>query len=135
MALANARFEKVDVTTLAPEPRFDLITAFDSIHDQFEPETVLAGIRSALRPEGMFLMIDFKFSSDVGHNIGNPFAPLAYGISVMHCMTVSLAGGGPGLGTVWGLETAQRMLAEAGFADVTVIDSPRPQNCIYLCRP
>ncbi|MDP7540437.1 MAG: methyltransferase type 12, partial [Alphaproteobacteria bacterium] len=57
-----------------------------------------------------------------------------YGISVMHCMTVSLAQGGAGLGTVWGIEKAREMLAEAGFSDVEVVDSPRPQNCIYICR-
>jgi hypothetical protein len=36
----------------------------------------------------------------------------------MHCMTVSLADGGMGLGTMWGEQTARRMLAEAGFTSV-----------------
>ena len=36
----------------------------------------------------------------------------------MHCMTVSLAAGGMGLGTMWGEQTARRMLAEAGFTEV-----------------
>ena len=57
-----------------------------------------------------------------------------YGISLMHCMTVSLAYGGAGLGAVWGIEKAKAMLADAGFARVEVLDSPRPQNCIYVCR-
>ena len=52
----------------------------------------------------------------------------------MHCMTVSLAEGGVGLGTKWGEELARKMLAEAGFGPVEVIDAPRPQNCIYICR-
>jgi hypothetical protein len=42
------------------------------------------------------------------HNVANPFAPLYYAISVMHCMTVSLAEGGAGLGTMWGQELAPR---------------------------
>lgn len=79
-------------------------------------------------------MIDFKFSSRGEENIGNPFAPLYYGISTMHCMTVSLAEGGAGLGTVWGIQLARQMLADAGFTRVEVLDSPRPQNCIYVCR-
>jgi SAM-dependent methyltransferase len=133
--LANARFEIVDVSHLPTEPGWDLILAFDSIHDQTVPETVLRRIRQALAKDGVFLMIDFKFASDVADNIGNRLAPIHYGISVMHCMTVSLAGGGPGLGTVWGIETAKGMLAEAGFGSVEVVDSPRPQNCIYICRP
>jgi hypothetical protein len=50
-------------------------------------------------------------------------------------MTISLAEGGAGLGTVWGIQTARRMLADAGFSSVEVLDSPRPQNCIYVCQP
>ena len=79
-------------------------------------------------------MIDFNFASELWDNIGNPFAPLGYGISVMHCLTVSLAEGGDGLGTVWGIEKAKQMLAESGFSRVQVHDSPRPQNCIFVCR-
>ncbi len=134
MELSNAHFEVLDVTRLTGESQFDLITAFDAIHDQVDPVTVLRRVNDALAPDGIFLMIDFKFSSNVAENIGNPFAPLYYGISVMHCMTVSLAEGGAGLGTVWGVQVARRMLAEAGFTHVEVVDSPRPQNCIYICR-
>jgi hypothetical protein len=78
---------------------------------------------------------DFKFSSNLEGNLDNPFAALYYGISTMNCLTISLAEGGAGLGTVWGIQTARRMLADAGFSNIEVLDSPRPQNCIYLCRP
>jgi SAM-dependent methyltransferase len=134
MDLANARFDVVDVAKLPAAPRHDLITAFDAIHDQLDPATVLRRIHDALADDGTFLMIDFKFSSAVDGNINNPFAPLYYGISLMHCMTVSLAYGGAGLGAVWGIEKAKQMLADAGFSRVEVLDSPRPQNCIYVCR-
>jgi len=46
-----------------------VITAFDTIHDQKDPDSVLRGINQALAPGGMFLMIDFKFSSHVEENI------------------------------------------------------------------
>ena len=134
MGLKNTHFERVDVTALSTEPKFDVVTAFDSIHDQFAPDVVLHRIREALADDGIFVMVDFKFSSDIANNLDNRFAPIHYGISVMHCMTVSLAQGGAGLGTVWGIEKACEMLAEAGFGDVEVVDSPRPQNCIYICR-
>jgi SAM-dependent methyltransferase len=134
MKLPNVQFQVLDVAKLPPEPKFDLITAFDAIHDQVDPTAVLRGVSNALAPQGIFLMIDFKFSTHVEKNIGNPFAPLHYGISTMHCMTVSLAEGGAGLGTVWGIEKAREMLAEAGFTHVEVLDSPRPQNCIYVCQ-
>jgi hypothetical protein len=53
-------------------------------------------------------------------NIQLPLAPFFYTISTMHCMTVSLAGGGAGLGTMWGQQLATSMLADAGFTDVEV---------------
>ena len=121
------------VTKFPDVPQFDLITAFDAIHDQRAPAAVLKGINTLLAPHGKFLMVEFKFSSRVEENVSNPFATMYYGISLMHCMTVSLAAGGPGLGAVWGEQTARRMLSEAGFGTVKVVDTPRPQNCIFVC--
>jgi SAM-dependent methyltransferase len=135
MGVTNARFEVLDVAQLPSESKLDLITAFDAIHDQVDPAGVVSKIRGAMADGGIFLMVDFKFSSNLEDNVGNPFAPLYYGISTMHCMTTSLADGGAGLGAVWGIQTARRMLADAGFTEVEVLDSPRPQNCIYVCRP
>ena len=135
IGVVNARFAVLDVTQLPAAPAFDVITVFDAIHDQVAPDVVLRRIHDALRPDGMFVMVDFKFSSHLERNLANPFAPLHYAISVMHCMTVSLAEGGAGLGTVWGEELARKMLTQAGFGSVQVIDSPRPQNCIYISRP
>jgi SAM-dependent methyltransferase len=134
MGLSNVRFEVQDVATLPAETRFDLILAFDAIHDQARPEIVLSAIAHALAPHGIFFMVEHKFSSDLAKNLGNPFAPLYYSLSTFHCMTVSLAEGGAGLGAMWGEETARRMLAEAGFTEVEVVDSPRPQNAIFICR-
>ena len=134
MGLANVRFAARDVTALPDDAPFDLITAFDAIHDQREPEAVLRSVHRALAPGGLFLMIEFKFASELEDNLQNPFAPLYYGISLMHCTTVSLAAGGPGLGAVWGERVAREMLAEAGFAQVERLDTPRPQNCLYVCR-
>jgi Zn-dependent membrane protease YugP len=49
-------------------------------------------------------------------------------------MTVSLAGGGAGLGTVWGEQLAREMLKDAGFSRVEVSEAPGPMNNIYVCR-
>lgn len=135
MGIGNVRFEVLDVRRIPAEPKLDLITAFDAIHDQAEPDKVLRSIRTALADDGTYLMIDFKFSSSLEGNLDNPFAALYYGISTMHCLTVSLAEGGAGLGTVWGVELAHSMLADAGFGRIEVVDCPRPQNCIFVCRP
>jgi SAM-dependent methyltransferase len=75
---------------------FDLITAFDAIHDQARPDAVLRNIAVALAPNGTFLMQDISGSSHVHTDIEHPFGPFLYTISCMHCMSVSLAAGGPG---------------------------------------
>lgn len=120
MGLTNARFEARDVTRLELQSRFDLVTAFDAIHDQAQPANVLAGIFAALRPDGVFLMVDIGASSHVHENMDFPMGTFMYTVSCMHCMTVSLALDGAGLGAMWGEQTALRMLADAGFTRVEV---------------
>jgi SAM-dependent methyltransferase len=133
--LANARFELCDAATLDQPEAFDLVTAFDAVHDQAHPGKVLAAIARATRPAGTFLMIDIKASSKVEDNIENPFAPSLYTFSTMHCMTVSLGLDGAGLGTVWGRQLATSMLHEAGFADVQINElEDDPFNDYYVCR-
>ena len=120
--LANARFEQQDVAAMSADGAFDLITTFDAVHDQADPAAVLAGVHRALRPTGTYLMVDIKASSHLHENLDHPLGPFLYTVSTMHCMTVSLASGGVGLGTCWGEQTARRMLAEAGFADVELYE-------------
>ncbi|MGI8794507.1 MAG: class I SAM-dependent methyltransferase [Acidimicrobiales bacterium] len=69
LGLENATFEVVDVAQLAEVDQFDLITAFDAIHDQAEPRTVLANLARALRPDGVFLMVDIAASSNLEDNV------------------------------------------------------------------
>jgi SAM-dependent methyltransferase len=118
--LENARFERKDVATLDSVAAFDFITSFDAIHDQAQPDRVLAGIRRALRLGGIYLCVDVAASSDLAKNLDNPLGPFLYMISTMHCMTVSLALDGKGLGAVWGKELALAMLVDAGFGRVDV---------------
>ena len=120
MGLKNASFEVRDVSTIGASDGFDLVTAFDAIHDQRDPAGVLGGIFAAVRPGGTFLCVDIKADSTVAGNMDHPLGPMLYSVSTMHCMTVSLAQGGAGLGTVWGQQLALEMLGAAGFVDVTV---------------
>ena len=115
---ANVRFEQRDAARLGETPRFDFITTFDAVHDQARPDLMLAGIAAALRPGGIYLCVDTSASSKLADNLGHPLATFLYTVSCMHCMTVSLADGGMGLGTMWGEQTARRMLGEAGFTSV-----------------
>lgn len=114
--LTNAKFEVKDATKINDEEKYDLITAFDTIHDQAQPTKVLKEIYNALRKGGIFLMQDIAASSNLHENMSNPLAPTLYTFSTMHCMTVSLAYNGEGLGTVWGKQRAEQKLREAGFS-------------------
>jgi len=133
--LRNVHFEVRDVAEIEVDDAFDLVTAFDAIHDQARPDVVLAGIARALRADGLFLMQDIAGSSHVHEDRSNPMAPFLYTVSCMHCMSVSLASDGAGLGAMWGRDTACRMLAEAGFGEVTVKELPHDvMNYYYLAR-
>ncbi|MEO9594062.1 class I SAM-dependent methyltransferase [Rhodopirellula bahusiensis] len=118
--LTNITFEVADVSERMESDGYDLITAFDVIHDQRDPAAVLELVQDALRPGGTFLMQDLQASSKLANNIDHALCPFLYMISTMHCMTVSLAQNGMGLGSVWGEELAVQMLGDAGFRDVTV---------------
>ena len=120
----NVRFEVKDVTVLDEKERYDLITTFDAVHDQAKPAAVLEGIADALKDDGVYLMQDIAGSSHHHNNLEHPIGPLLYTVSTMHCMTVSLAQDGEGLGAMWGEEKAKEMLAEAGFTKVEVKQLP-----------
>ncbi len=134
LGLSNLRFEQRDVAVMDTADTFDLITGFDVIHDQRDPSAVLRNVRTALKPDGVFLMQDIAASSHVEQNMDHPLGPFVYTISTMHCMTVSLAQGGAGLGTAWGRETAERMIAEAGFDRLEVKEAEGDfLHYYYIC--
>ena len=119
MGLANAWFEARDASDITPES-FDLITAFEVIHDLAKPRETLRAIHCGLRPGGTFLMVDIAASSHLHENLEHPLGPMLYGFSLFYCMTTSLAMGGDGLGTMWGEQSALGLLREAGFEQVVV---------------
>ena len=131
--LTNVRFEARDASTLDGSEQYDFITTFDAIHDQARPDLALAGIAASLRPGGTYLCVDIKGTSSITGDMDLPLAPLFYTVSTMHCMTVSLAEGGLGLGTMWGEKTALEMLAAAGFTSVDVRENEAdPVNNYYV---
>ena len=133
--LSNLSFEVRDIADLDDSNAFDLVTAFDVIHDQAKPAAVLDAVASILRPEGTFLMQDIAGTSHLERDIDHPIGSLLYTVSCMHCMTVSLAAGGEGLGAMWGEETARRMLGEAGFDSVDVVSLPHDASShFYVAR-
>ena len=134
--LSNLQFEAVNLSDFdkAAQPEaFDFVTAFDAIHDQAKPRAVLKGIYNTLKADGVFLMQDIRGASNHVGDMEHPIGPLLYTISCLHCMTVSLAQGGEGLGAMWGEVQTRELLGEAGFGSIetNVLDHDF-QNNFYV---
>lgn len=136
--LRNISFTARDLSdfdrTAEPES-FDFITTFDAVHDQAKPLNVLRGIHRALKSDGVYLIQDIRGSSHVHKNLDHPLGTLLYTISCLHCMTVSLAQGGEGLGAMWGEEKTREYLEKAGFRSVEKHELAHDiQNNWYVVR-
>src|SRR6266478_3901048 len=136
--LRNVEFIVTDLSNFdekAEVEAFDLVTTFDAVHDQAKPLNVLKGIHRTLRRDGVYLMQDIKGSSDHHKNIDHPLGAFLYTISCMHCMTVSLAQGGEGLGAMWGEEKTREYLQRAGFRTIETHQLTHDiQNNWYVVR-
>lgn len=137
--LANVTFEARDLSDFdkTAEPgRYDLVTTFDAIHDQARPMALIKGVRRSLKRDGVYLVQDIKGAGSHAEDIEHPLGTMLYTISCMHCMTVSLAQGGDGLGAMWGEKLARQMFAEAGFTSVETHELEHDvMNYYYVCRP
>jgi ubiquinone/menaquinone biosynthesis C-methylase UbiE len=137
--LRNVSFRHLDAAHLKDHrdllEAFDYVTAFDSIHDQTRPLDVLVNVHAILKQGGLFSMVDIAAGSDLSKNKDHPMGAFLYTVSLMHCMPVGLVDGGEGLGMMWGRERAVKMLKEAGFETVQVLNIPDdPFNLHFLCK-
>jgi hypothetical protein len=136
--LTNLEYSERDLSNFdeTAEPgAFDLVTTFDAIHDQAWPLKVLTGIRRSLTADGVYLAQDIRASGSHADDRAHPLGSFLYAISTLHCMTVSLAQGGEGLGTMWGRQKALQYMHQAGFSSVEVHELEHDiQNDYYVCR-
>lgn len=131
--LANVTFEVADIARLTVRSALDVVFRFDTLHDQADPGAVLARIRDALVPGGLLFMREPHAADTLAGNLANPMAPVIYSISTLHCLTVSLAHGGAGIGSAFGEQLARRMLATAGFAEADLRPAPgHPFDAVYI---
>ncbi len=117
-AADRVRFEQRDVSSGLPE-QYDVITTFDVVHD-------------AVNPRGRrYVCLEINSSDKLEENIGL-LGAFFYSVSVLYCMTSSLAHHGEGLGTVGLPESKLRELcAEAGFSNVRRVPLENPFNILY----
>jgi 2-polyprenyl-3-methyl-5-hydroxy-6-metoxy-1,4-benzoquinol methylase len=130
----RVRFETRDCAAGLPG-RYDIVTAYDVIHDAADPHHLLVEIRRALQPDGRFVCLEINAAETLDGNHG-PLGALLYSVSTLYCLTVSLAAGGAGLGTLGLPESAVRDLwQEAGFASVRRVPLDSPFNSLYEAIP
>lgn len=126
----RVRFEHRDVSRGLPE-QYDVITTFDVVHDAVNPRELLRAIRQGLRPNGRYVCLEINSSDKLEENIGL-LGSFFYSVSVLYCMTTSLACHGEGLGTVGLPESKMReFCAEAGFSGVRRVPMENPFNILY----
>ena len=126
-------FELVSAERIPDADRYDLVMAFNCIHDMANPRGALAGIRRALRPGGILLWSEAEASDRLEENL-TTIGRTMYGASTMHCMTVSLAQGGEGLGAVIGQSLARALANEAGFVGFERLPIKNPFHQIFVAR-
>ena len=101
--------------------RYDLVTAFECVHDMSDPVGALRTMRRLAGEGGTVLIMDER--------VGEAFDPAAddverfmYGFSVLHCLPVGMADQpSAGTGTVMRPGTLRRYAREAGFREVEVL--------------
>src|SRR5262249_22323284 len=127
----RVRIEQRDVAAGLPEAEYDLVTTFDVVHDATDPLALLRAIRRGLRADGAYVCLEMSCSHERDGNAG-PLGAMLHGISIVYCMSVSLAEGGQGLGTLGMHEPRLRELgAAAGFGPVRRVPIENPFNSLY----
>ena len=132
-APANAKFEVSDTSKFKAEP-FDLVTLCDVLHDLAQPLDTLKQIRALLKPDGTLFIIEPKAADRLEDN-RNPVSATFYGFSLFHCMTQSLARGGPGLGTCLGPAETEKLVRQAGYSRFQRLDIKSLTNLFYSAQP
>ena len=128
------KFVVGDVSSVEKGAGFDLATLCDVLHDLAEPQKTLEEIRALLKPDGTLFIIEPKAADRLEDN-RNPVSATFYGFSLFHCMTQSLARGGPGLGTCLGPAATEALVRRAGFTRFRRLDIRSLTNLFYSAQP
>ncbi len=131
--VSNAEFAALPLEDIEPELRFDLVLAIDCIHDMADPVGTLRGIHRHLSGDGLLVWSEPAGSLNPLEN-RDTLSRMRAALSPFHCLTVSLAAGGPGLGTLIGTEGAQQLAAEAGFKSFETLPVPSDTQLFFGLR-
>lgn len=129
----NTEYLQTPIMELPPGSRYDLVLALDCIHDMVDPIGGLKAIREALADDGLFFWMEPIGSANPMEN-RNPASKLRQAISPYHCMSVSLASGGAGLGTLIGEAGARELAGQAGFSHFEKLPIEDPGQQFFAVR-
>jgi 2-polyprenyl-3-methyl-5-hydroxy-6-metoxy-1,4-benzoquinol methylase len=118
-ARVNIRARDAADATLAG--RYDLVTAFECVHDMSDPVGALRSMRRLAGERGTVLVVDERVREQFTPD-GNDLERLMYGFSVLHCLPAELAEQpSVGTGTVMRPSTLRGYAREAGFRDIEIL--------------
>ena len=101
--------------------QYDLVTAFECVHDMSNPVGALRMMRQLTGGRGTVLIVDERVGDSFSAQ-GNDVEWMMYGWSILHCLPVSMVEPpAAGTGTVMRTDTLQRYAMEAGFRSVEVL--------------
>ena len=111
-----------------------MITTFDVVHDASDPLGFVCSVRTALKDDGSYVLLEIACSDNLEENLGS-IGAITYGTSLLYCMTTSLATGGAGLGTMGLPEPKLRELTvAAGFSSIGRVWEDN-FNILYEVKP
>lgn len=134
----NVYLHDVGSDPLPGEPTYDLVVCLDCLHDMARPDLTARAIRSAIKDDGVWFIVDIECSAGLEENLANPLSPLMYGYSILTCMASSAStADGLALGTVGLPEPRMReLVTAAGFSRFErVAGLEHPFNAYYEARP
>jgi len=101
--------------------KYDLVVAFECIHDLSNPVAALGAMRNLAGSKGAVLVVDERVGESFS-TTNNDVDWMMYGWSILHCLPVGMAGeSSAGTGTVMRPNTLRRYAQEAGFKDVDIL--------------
>jgi len=117
----RAFFHLADAAELAVAQLYDAAFAFECVHDMPRPVAVLEGVRRAMKPDGVVVVMD-EAVADEFRAPADDVDRIMYGYSLFVCLPDGLSTSpSAGTGTVMRPATLRRYTRGAGYAGVEVL--------------